>query len=80
VAVEVPLLAHFAGNDSWVCSSAQRTIGKVIERDQCSYRSFDYAATRHWFAEPSRPYAFNPEASQAAFNRDCDHFALHLSD
>ena len=66
----MPDLAHFAEDDSRVSRSERRAMEKAIERGRCLYRSFDYAKTLHWFAEPLRPDAVNPEAIQAAFDRD----------
>lgn len=72
------VLAHFAGQDTWVSTSARRNMERAISRSGCSYCAYDYAGTGYWFAEMERSAEFNESAAKLALKRDLHHFDQRL--
>ncbi len=72
-------LAHFADDDPFVSPSARRGMKRAITRARLPYTSCDYPGTGHWFAESDSP-AFDPEASDRAFDRTVEHLRDNLSE
>ena len=73
------VLAHFAGSDEWVSTSARRSMERALQVARCAYCAHDYPGTRHWFAEHDRVEAFDPAAAALALNRDLHHLRAHLA-
>lgn len=66
---KAPLLGHFAEKDQFepeenvqALEKGYRDAGREIELHR-------YPGTGHWFAEPSRPDAYNHDAAELAFER-----------
>lgn len=67
-AASTPVLAHFADHDTFVSTSARRTMERAIARRGLAYEAFEYPGTGHWFAE-SDHRAFDRVAASAAYER-----------
>ncbi len=67
-AADSPILAHFAGRDSFVSAAARKSMETAIRRAGRPYTSYDYPGTRHWFAEDDEA-AYDGGAADLAFER-----------
>ena len=75
-ATTAPVMAHFAGEDEFVSTTARRGMERAIARRGLDYTCFDYPGTRHWFAESAHP-SFDSGAAELALDRTVE-FLTHL--
>jgi carboxymethylenebutenolidase len=71
-------LGHFAAHDQFEPEENVQALERGLRdagRDVTIHR---YAGTGHWFAEPSRPDAYNAEAAELAFERTVAFLNGHL--
>lgn len=62
-------LGHFAENDPYEPSENVDFLEEVLKRAERPFTFYRYPGTGHWFFEPDRKDAFNPEASRLAWER-----------
>ena len=62
-------LGHFAEADEFEPQSSVDALEGALRRAGRPVTIHRYAGTGHWFFEPDRPQAFNPEAASLAWNR-----------
>lgn len=63
-----PLLAHFAGTDTYVRPAARRRMERAASRRGLTYVCHEYPGTAHGFAESDRP-AYDAAAAREALER-----------
>jgi carboxymethylenebutenolidase len=66
-------LAHYAEDDPWVSRASRRKMEGELVKAGRPYKAFDYAGSRHWFAESDRTAEYDEEAAELAFRRTVQH-------
>lgn len=74
----VPVLAHYAEQDTFVTASGRRTMERSFVRQGWPYVAIDHPKTGHGFAE-SAEKAYDPVAANSAFAASCRHLQANLS-
>ncbi|MHB8135722.1 MAG: dienelactone hydrolase family protein [Anaerolineaceae bacterium] len=62
-------LGHFAENDPYEPQSNVDALEEALKRAGRPVTVYRYEGTGHWFFEPDRAQAFNPQASRLAWER-----------
>ena len=62
-------LGHFAENDEFEPLSNVNSLEESLKRAGRPVTFYVYSGTGHWFFEPDRPQAYNPEAASLAWER-----------
>ncbi len=65
-------LGHFAEMDSFEPKEAVESLGKLLKDASRPAIFYTYPGTGHWFFEPSRPDAYNPDAADLAWRRSLE--------
>ena len=65
-------LGHFAENDPYEPPSNVEMLESALKHAGRPVTIYRYPETGHWFFEPDRTQAFNPEASRLAWDRTLD--------
>jgi carboxymethylenebutenolidase len=63
------LLGHFAEEDEFTSDDEIREMEEAYRAAGLEATVHRYPGTGHWFAEPSRADAYNPDAAELAFSR-----------
>lgn len=72
-------LGHFAEHDDYEPLDGVRDLEERIRSAGHDVSFHVYPGTGHWFVEPSRTDAYNPEAAELAWQRTVEFFNSHLS-
>lgn len=73
------LQGHFAETDDFEPLEDARSYFEKIAEEGVEAEFHHYPGTGHWFANPSVPEAFDPDAAELALTRTIDFFHHHLS-
>jgi len=77
-AATVPVLGHFAEVDPYEPDEQVQAFERTLRDAGRRVAIHRYPGTGHWFAEPSRPDAWRPEAAELAFERTVAFLREHL--
>ena len=72
-------LGHFAGDDPYEPTANVDFLETALQRAGRSVTIYRYSGTGHWFFEPDRTQAFNPEAASLAWDRTLEFLNRPLS-
>jgi carboxymethylenebutenolidase len=71
-------LGHFAENDAYEPREGMEELQAALKAAGRHATFYVYEGTTHWFFEPDRPEAYNPEAAQLAWERTLAFLAEQL--
>ncbi len=72
-------LGHFAENDEFEPQSSVDELEEALRRASRAVTFYRYSGSGHWFFEPDRVQAYNPQASNLAWERTLA-FLRHTAD
>ncbi len=75
---KAPLLGHFAEHDQFEPEENVQALEQGLREAEREVEIHRYPGTGHWFAEPSRPDAYNRDAAELAFERTVAFLNRHL--
>ncbi len=75
---QAALLGHFAEKDPYESAESVRDFEKVLRTHGKNVEIHTYPGTTHWFFEKDRPDAYDPKATEIAWQRTVQFLTTHL--